>query len=110
MAVQYGSASTYQVQMKGPYGSVSIRVVELTLDPEAWKGAVSPYAQEVMPEGITASCKVDLQPSPEQLEALRVQGIALAAVNEGGRLSVYAFGDKPREEMTFQATVTEVQR
>jgi len=53
---------------------------------------------------------VDLQPSPEQLEQLRLRGIALAAVNEGGRLSVYAFGEKPREAMTFQATVTEVQR
>ena len=110
MAVQYGSAASYQVKMKGPYGSVSIRAGELTLLAEGWKGAVSPFAQAVSPEGITATCKVDLQPGPEQLEKLRLGNTAFAAINESGQVTVYAFGDKPTEDLTFQITVTEVQR
>ena len=47
---------------------------------------------------------------PEQLEAMRCAGLALAAVNDNGLVTVLAFGGKPEEDMTLQATVTEVQR
>ena len=110
MAIQYGGAESLQVQLKGPYGSVSIRAAELSLLPDGWKGAVSPYAQEVGLEGITATCKVDIQPDPGQLEQLRRWGTGLMAVNDTGVLTVYALGEKPREAMTLQATIMEVQR
>lgn len=110
MAIQYGGSDALQVRLKGPYGSVSIRAVELTIDPDSWKGAVSPYAQEVAVDGLTATCKVDIQPDPDQLERLRHWGTGLMAVNDTGALTVYALGEKPREAMTFQATITEVQR
>ena len=110
MAMQYGSAQSYDVQLKGPYGSVSIRAVEVHLAHDAWKGAVSPYAQQVQPAGVTVTSKVDLQPNHQQLEWLRQRGIAFAAENENGQVTVYAFGGKPQEDMTLQATVTEVQR
>jgi hypothetical protein len=50
------------------------------------------------------------RPDPEQLEQMRCAGLALAAVNDNGLVTVLAFGARPGEDMTLQATVTEVQR
>ena len=110
MALQYGKSDALQVQLKGPYGSVAIRAVELTLPQDAWKGAVSPWSQTVEVPGAGLTSKIDLQPDPEQLEQMRWAGLALAAVNDNGLVTVLAFGARPGEDMTLQATVTEVQR
>lgn len=110
MTVHFGRAGELRAELKGPYGSVAIRAVELTLSVEAWKGAVSPWAQQVEVPGAGLTSKIDLQPDPEQLEAMRCAGLALAAVNDNGLVTVLAFGGKPEEDMTLQATVTEVQR
>lgn len=110
MAVQYGMTGTLRAELKGPYGSVAIRAVELSLPADAWKGAVSPYAQEAAVDGVGLTSKVDLQPDPEQLERMRSLGMALMAVNDNGLVTVYALGQKPGEDLTLQATVTEVQR
>jgi hypothetical protein len=108
--VHYGRAGSLQAQLKGPYGSVAIRAVEVSLAKDAWKGALSPYSQAVAVEGVGMTSKVDLQPAPEQLERMRTMGMALAAVNDNGLVTVFAFGAKPEDDMTLQATVTEVQR
>ena len=110
MAVQYGNAGSLQVQLKGPYGGVAIRAVALTLAAAGWKGAVSPYSQAVEVDGCSLTSKVDLQPTADQLESLREVTTAFAAENDNGLVTVYAFGDKPTEDITFQATITEVQR
>lgn len=110
MALYYGTADVLQAQLKGPYGSVAIRAVEVGLSADSWKGAVSPYSQVVTVPGITATSRVDLQPGPELLEAMRVAGMGLAAENDGGQVTVYAFGACPGEDLTVQATVTEVQK
>ena len=108
--VHFGRAGERRAELKGPYGSVAIRAVELTLSADAWKGAVSPRSQPVEVPGVGLTSKVDLQPDPEQLEKMRCLGMALAAVNDNGLVTVLAFGGKPEEDMTLQATVTEVQR
>ena len=108
MAVQYGASDSLRVELAGPYGGVSIRVSDLTLQPDSWKGAVSPFAQTVAVEGVTRTSKVDLQPEGEILEQLRTAGCALAAENEEGLVTVYAFGTKPEGLLTLQATITEV--
>lgn len=110
MVTVYGGADSLQARLKGPFGSVAIRVVELKLSKDGWRGAVSPFSQETAVEGITASGRVDLQPGPELLEKMRLAGMGFAAENDNGRVTVYAFGAKPSEELTIQATVTEVQR
>ena len=110
MATIYGSAERLQARMKGPYGSVAIRAVEVSLAADGWKGAVSPYSQAVTLAGITAAGRVDLQPGPELLEKMRVAGIGLAAENDEGQVTVYAFGGRPGEDLTIQATITEVQK
>ena len=110
MATIYGSAERLQARMKGPYGSVAIRAVEVSLSADGWKGAVSPFSQAVTVPGITAASRVDLQPGAELLEQMRLAGMGLAAENDGGQVTVYAFGAKPLENVTVQATVTEVQK
>ncbi len=110
MAVQYGGTGGYRVQLRGPYGGVSIRAVGVEIPADGWKGAVSPFSREIGVEGVTAGCKIDLQPGPEQLETMRSLGMGLAAENDGGTVTLYAYGSKPREAMTIQATIMEVQR
>ena len=110
MATIYGSAERLQARMKGPYGSVAIRAVEVSLAADGWKGAVSPFSQAVTVPGITAASRVDLQPGAELLEQMRLAGMGLAAENDGGQVTVYAFGAKPLVNLTVQATVTEVQK
>lgn len=110
MATIYGSAERLQARMKGPYGSVAIRAVEVSLAADGWKGAVSPFSQAVTVPGITAASRVDLQPGAELLEQMRLAGMGLAAENDGGLVTVYAFGGYPKENVTVQATVTEVQK
>lgn len=110
MATIYGSAERLQARMKGPYGSVAIRAVEVSLAADGWKGAVSPFSQAVTVPGITAASRVDLQPGAELLEQMRLAGMGLAAENDGGQVTVYAFGGCPKENVTVQATVTEVQK
>ena len=108
--VHFGRAGELRAELKGPYGSVAIRAVEMTLPEDAWKGAVSPWAQTVEIPGAGLTSKIDLQPDPERLEQMRRLGMALAAVNDNGLVTVLAFGARPGEDMTLQATVTEVLR
>ena len=108
--VHFGRAGELRVELKGPYGSVAIRAVELTLRADAWRGAVSPWSQTVEVPGAGLTSKIDLQPDSEQLERMRCLGMALAAVNDSGLVTVLAFGARPEADMTLQATVTEVQR
>lgn len=108
--LSFGNSAGYSVTMEGPYGSVgsSIRMCRLDLPLEGWKGAVSPFSQEAALNGITIRSKVDLLPSVEQLEAFRSQELALTTENRDGVLTVFAIGDKPREDLSIQAAVTEV--
>ena len=110
MAVTYGNRDGITVTMEGPYGSVggSVRLVQLDLPQSGWKGAVSPFSQIVQPEGISIRSKVDLLPDVHQLEQFRAQELAFTTENEDGVLTVYAIGEKPREDLVFQAVVTEV--
>ena len=108
--VHFGRAGELRAELKGPFGSVAIRAVEIELPEKGWKGAVSPWAQQVEVPGAGLTSKIDLQPGPEQLEMMRCAGMALAAVNDNGLVTVLAFGGKPEADMTLQATVTEVQR
>jgi hypothetical protein len=108
--VHFGRAGELRAELKGPYGSVAIRVEELTLREDAWRGAVSPWSQTVEVPGAGLTSKIDLQPDQEQLEQMRCLGMALAAVNDNGLVTVLAFGARPEEDMTLQVTVTEVQR
>ncbi len=82
----------------------------VTLLASAWVGDDKSYSQVVRVSGVTSHTKVDLQPTPEQLEEFHNLTLAFVAENDGGVVTVYAIGDKPTGDHTIQTTLTEVER
>ena len=85
-----------------------MRVVEIDLLASAWMGDASPYSQVVNIEGITEYSQVDLKPSVTQLAIFHDKDLAFVTENEDGVVTVYALGDKPLNDYTIQASITEV--
>ena len=110
MALHYGGTSALTVQLAGPFGSTgsAVKLTEVTLPAANWKGAVSPFSQVVVVEGISISSRIDLLPDAAQLELFRTGGIALLAGNEEGTVTVYALGAKPAADISVAATIQEV--
>lgn len=110
MALQYGTGETITVSMEGPFGGsgTSAKLTNITLLAADWKGAESPYSQVVSVEGVSVNSMVNLQPSVEQLEVFHDKVIAFTTENDGGVVTVYAIGDKPKNDYTIQATIMEV--
>ena len=85
-------------------------VGEVTLS-ASWSGASSPYYQTVTVTGatVTASSKVDLQPTAAQISSLGSGGTSgLLIENSNGTLTAWALGTAPASSVTLQCTVTEV--
>jgi hypothetical protein len=80
----------------------------VTLLAGSWVGGGESYSQVVELPGITAHTKVDLQPTAEQLAEFHYKVLSFVAENDGGVVTVYAIGDKPRGDHTIQTTLTEV--
>ena len=71
------------------------------------------YSQEVtiyeVPENFDfQNCQVDLTPSVDQLLVFYDKDLTFATENEGGKVTVYAIGQKPENDYTIQVTITEV--
>lgn len=110
MAITYGNGGGYTVQLAGPFGSVGsgTHLGQLHLPRENWKGGESPFFQTLTLDTVSALTKVDLLPSPQQLEAMRNQELALTTENNGGTVTVYAIGSCPQEDLTLQILLTEI--
>lgn len=110
MALQYGSGEGISVKMEGPFGGngTAVKLTEIKLLASDWKGAESPYSQVVAVEDVSVNSMVNLQPSVEQLEIFHDKDIAFTTENDGGVVTVYAIGDKPKNDYTIQATIMEV--
>ena len=110
MALEYGSGGNITVTMEGPFGSAGSAALirQMDLPADGWKGAVSPFFQTVQLEDITVRSKVDILPTYQQLEAFRSLELVLTTENNDGILTVYAIGQKPRQDLHFQTMITEV--
>lgn len=108
--VDLGEGGGLVAELEGPFGGGGSlgKLTQISLPESMWKGAKSPYSMAVTVEGISRRSKIDLYPSVDQLEKLRIMGSGLVARNEEGTVTVYALGNKPTSTMTIQATVTEV--
>lgn len=84
------------------------RVVEVTILANKWVGTSGAYSQVVTVEGATEFSRVDLTPSVEQLSIFYNKSLAFVTENVDGVITVYAIGEKPTDDFTIQATVTEV--
>jgi hypothetical protein len=110
MAQSYGYSDGISLQMEGPFagGGTVGKTGEMLLSPGLWKGAVSPFSQEVNVPFVSVNSRVQLQPGAGDLQKLFEQGIALAAENDGGTVTVYAFGNPPDWDKTLSVTAEEV--
>ena len=54
------------------------------------------------------NCQVDITPSVEQLLVFYEKDLTFVTENEGGKVTVYAIGQKPENDYTVQVTITEV--
>lgn len=89
--------------------TTSARIAYVTLDANAWLGSKSPYSQVVSIPGVTKYSQVDLTPNVEQLSVFHDKDLAFVTENTNGVVTVYAIGQKPENDYTIQATITEVQ-
>lgn len=85
-----------------------VPALSVTLLANEWVKEGDTYSQVVGVAGVTSHSKVDLQPTPEQLEEFHYKVLAFVAENDGGKVTVYAVGDKPDGDHTIQVTLTEV--
>lgn len=88
--------------------AAQIPVNSVTLLASAWLGNSSPYSQVVSLPGVTTQTKIDLQPSVDQLEVFRSKNLTFTTENNTGVVTVYAIGDKPKNDYTIQISMTEV--
>ena len=84
------------------------RVSTIRLPASAWNGTKEPYSQVVEIATATASSKIDLQPSAQQIVDLQNAEISLMIGNDGGILTCYAIGNKPTVDYTIQVLIQEV--
>lgn len=84
------------------------RITNVTLKASSWVGDASPYSQVVHIGGVTEHSQVDLTPSVEQLNTFYNKDIAFVTENERGTVTVYAIGQKPKNDYVIQATISEV--
>lgn len=86
------------------------KIAVITLDADKWIGEDSPYQQVVNVEGVTANSQVDITPSAEQLNTFYEKDVSFVTENENGVVTVYLIGQKPKNDYTFQVTITEVHK
>ena len=84
------------------------KITSVTLYANQWEGAASPYSQTVTISGVTENSKIDLNPTVEQLDIFHSKDIAFVVGNNNGIITVYCIGQKPTQDYTMQATITEV--
>ena len=84
------------------------RLSTISLPVNGWIGGSSPYSQVVEINTVTTATKIDLQPTVAQIVSLQNDDIALMATNNGGEVTIYAFGGKPSTNMEMQVLLTEV--
>ena len=84
------------------------KISEVTLRASGWMGSGTLYSQVVSISGVTANSQVDLTPSVEQLSIFYQKDLTFVTENDGGKVTVYAIGQKPTSDYTIQVTITEV--
>ena len=116
-AIRSKSGSTEEIQvgnmadeiMNLTIGGSAPRIVDVSLLAGAWVGNASPYSQIITVEGSTERTQVNLTPSTEQLVVFREKDVAFVTENNDGVISVFAIGEKPKNDYVIQATVFEVE-
>ena len=96
------------IKVREIVGKVLTRTVTITLYASKWLENDGRYSQTISVANATAYSKVDLQPSAEQLSVFHQKDLAFVTENVDGVITVYCIGQKPTNDYTMQASVTEV--
>lgn len=97
-----------ELEKGGAVIDYTARIAYINLLSANWVGEGTTYSQVVDIEGITANSQVDLTPSVEQLVIFYEKDLTFVTENENGVVTVYVIGQKPANDYTIQATITEV--
>lgn len=84
------------------------KISSVTLAASKWVGTASPYSQVVSIPGTTENSMVELNPSVAQLSIFHDKDLTFVPENDDGIVTVYCIGQKPANDYTIQATITEV--
>ena len=84
------------------------KITFVTLSAAQWVGTNGHYTQVVNIAGISKNSKVDLNPTVEQLNIFHNKDITFVVVNDNALITVHCIGQKPTNDYTIQATITEV--
>lgn len=88
--------------------AIAPKIAQVVLAVSNWVGASSPYSQVISVPGITKNSKIDLNPTVEQLKVFHNKDLSFIVVNDNGVAIAYCIGQKPTNDYTIQATITEV--
>ena len=84
------------------------RVATITLDKDKWTGS-GPYTQTISSlTNITANSKIDLTPTPIQLNQFYNNGHSFVIENNNKLITAYCIGQKPTTSYTVTVAITEV--
>lgn len=84
-------------------------ITEAMLWASGWTGTASPYAQEVMVGGGTATSQVDIQADAVAIQQMLDDGTsAIYIANGSGTFTAYAVGEKPSADLIVRLTVYDV--
>ena len=86
----------------------AVTIDYVSLPAANWVGSGYRYSQVVDIPGVTENSQVDLTPSVDQLVIFYEKDLTFVTENDGGKLTVYAIGQKPTNDYTIQVTITEV--
>ena len=79
----------------------------ITISASGWTGD-GPYTQSVTITGASASSKIDIQPTPVQVDQLLTDGVkGMLVENNNGVFTVYSIGAVPTVSLNMQITITE---
>ena len=89
-------------------GLIAPKLTNITIHSNLWVGENDIYHQVVECGGVNENCKLDLQPTPEQVVELQDEEISLMLTNTNGVVTVYAIGGVSSSNYTMDVLVTEV--
>ena len=84
------------------------RLVDVPLTAARWIGSASPWTQRVDIEGITEKSQLNLTLDTEQYNDFYSENIGILTENESGKITVYAYGNKPSKDYVLQGYIEEV--
>lgn len=84
------------------------KVTSITLSADYWVFSANAYYQDVPLNCVTATSKVDLQPTYYQLAEWQTDGLAFSTEAHKGAVRVWVTDVTPKEDITIQVTVQEV--